>query len=64
MNELIQPILTYTILSAASGYVFYYCYKALFPMKEENLPGCGPGCGCDTVKMKKDILEARKLKGL
>ncbi len=62
MNELIQHILTYTILAAAAGYAVYSAAKAIFPKKEELQPGCGHGCGCDAVKMKKDLLLQKKLR--
>ena len=62
MNELIQSGLTYIILTTASVYVAIQSYKAIFPKKEVSASGCGIGCGCEGVKIKKEILLARKTK--
>jgi hypothetical protein len=59
MNEMTQLILTYAILTLVTGYVVYKLRKTLFPKKEESV-GCGSGCGCDAVKLKKEILNSDK----
>ena len=56
MNTTIQLILTYTILALVACYGAYKLIRTLFPRKQETV-GCGSGCGCDAVKMKKEILE-------
>lgn len=60
---MLQLILTFTILTLASGYVVYKLIRTLFPKKEE-IVGCGSGCGCDAVKMKKEILELKSKKAI
>ena len=61
MNAFIQLILTYTILAGIAAYVIYRLIRTLFPKKEAQV-GCGSNCGCDAVKMKKEILELHKMK--
>jgi hypothetical protein len=63
MNTLVQLILTYSILSLASGYVVYRLVRMIIPKKEE-ITGCGSGCGCDTIKLKKEILEINRKKAI
>jgi hypothetical protein len=59
MNGFFQTILTYSILTAVGLYTAYKLFRIAFPKKEETL-GCSSGCGCDAVKLKREILEARK----
>jgi hypothetical protein len=59
MNATTQLILTYVILTLVTGYVIYKLRKILFPRKEESA-GCGSDCGCDAVKLKKEILNSDK----
>jgi len=58
---MLQLILTYTILIFATAYVIYKLARTFFPRKEEII-GCGSDCGCDAVKLKKDILELSRNK--
>lgn len=59
MNATLQLILTYSILALVSAYVIYKLIKMLWPSKKETI-GCGSGCGCDSVKLKKDLSELRQ----
>jgi len=51
-----QAILTYTIVLLALGFATYKLFEIIFPKKKSD-PGCSSGCGCDAVKLKKEILE-------
>jgi hypothetical protein len=61
MNAMIQLVLTYSIVILTSIYVVYKLIRMLFPGKQEII-GCGSGCGCDAVKLKKEILEIKNSK--
>jgi hypothetical protein len=61
MNAMIQLVLTYSIVTLTSIYVVYKLIRMLFPRKQEII-GCGSDCGCDAVKLKKEILEIKKTK--
>lgn len=51
-----QTILTYTIVILALSFAIYKLFQIVIPKKKSD-PGCSSGCGCDAVKLKKDILE-------
>jgi hypothetical protein len=61
MNSTVQLVLTYSILILVILYVGYKLIKTLFP-KKQDIVGCGSNCGCDSVKLKKEILEAGRNK--
>lgn len=56
-----QEIITYTIIIVTGVYAGWQIYRTLKPVKKDE-PGCGSGCGCDAVELKKELL-SRKLKG-
>ena len=56
-----QIILTYSILGLAIAYVIYKLVRTIFPKKEEII-GCGSNCGCDAVKLQKEIMELSRNK--
>lgn len=56
MSELLQQILTYSIIAAAVIYALIGVYKSVRPNKHD-IPGCGGSCGCDASEVKKKWME-------
>lgn len=61
MNATLQIILTYSLVTLVSAYAVYKIFRTLWPGKQEAA-GCGSNCGCDSAKVKKDILELKQKK--
>jgi hypothetical protein len=55
-----QEILTYCILALTLCYVGWKLF-GMFKPEKRNDAGCGSSCGCDAVKLKKEILEKKLL---
>jgi hypothetical protein len=55
-----QEIITYLIITIASGFVLFNLYKTLFPGKQSNHTGCSSGCNCDAKVMRKELLSKQK----
>jgi hypothetical protein len=57
----VQEIITYLIVSVASGFVLVSLYKTLFPSKDKlNQNGCSSGCNCDAKVLRKELMIKRK----
>jgi len=56
----IQDILTYIIVTIATGIVLVSLYTTLFPSKGKiNQHGCSGGCNCDAKVIRKDLLSKK-----
>ncbi|MBK7027955.1 MAG: hypothetical protein IPH45_01520 [Bacteroidales bacterium] len=55
-----QEILTYSVLALTLCYAGWKLFRMFLPEKKNEV-GCSSGCGCDTVKLKKEILDRKLL---